>query len=469
MTMTAEEIFEVKAGLAVAKNKSLNFAICMGKSPAAIVVLLHKTRSADVLAREVKAQGETKKIAFGRLDVVGSVIELRCEDAVPTGIAKQVRLFLAANKMSFKVKAMDPTGATADAEDDDASAKPAATAQGAPAETQAQSPSDPVADPVADPGTTETTAVEEPSAQAKEWARIVETVTPQVSAFVQSGAEKAAQVGAIWQAAQTAAANGKIADAKAAVAKIMPVLKQPAAGSQPSTPTPDATTANPSATDPTDTVSRIEGALKAHVPRIQDVLKRLPSLKTEVLGLIAQARTAARAGDATAADALVQQLVALLDKTDSQQRDAGQGTAGVSAMKLGKARLEWPGVRSIALDGVATVKSEIRRVFAHRPDLASEVEAGLGRLDKAVGQINDDLARALDLVLNEQDAAKRAALARQVATLTRRFVTLTTTDPVISAIDGSLFAKGKLIVKPMVDKLDEILDALAQPAPETAA
>jgi hypothetical protein len=476
MPMTPEDIFEVKAGLAVAKNKTMNFAICMGKTPAEMVFVMHKTRSPDVLGRDVKSQGETKKIAFGTLDVAGSLVQLRCAEDVPTGIAKQARLFLNANKMSYKVIALDPAGKAADAEEDVTAAAPtggAGPAAQAPATPEvktetASTTAEPIAEAKTEAAQTTTEPILEPTDAQRDWARLAEEVNPLVLAYVNSGAEKADKVATIWKAAQAAAAGGKIPDARAAVDRIMPVLKQEKKPEQPATPTEQATTETKSEGDP-ELVDRIEAALKAMGARVQDAIKRLPSLKGEVLGMMAQARTLAKSGDASGADALVKRITTLLDRIDAQKEQAGQGAGGVSVKKLGQARIEWQGVRSVSLEGVATLKARIRKFFAGRPDLASRVENGLKTLDQAVGKLNEDLARMLDLVLNEADPAKRTALARDVAATARTFLNLTATDPVISVIDSSKFADGLMVVRPMADKLNEILDAVAQSATETAS
>ena len=125
-------------------------------------------------------------------------------------------------------------------------------------------------------------------------------------------------------------------------------------------------------------------------------------------------------------------------------------------------------MRASSLSAIATLKAAIRKTYAAYPEAASRVEAGLDRLDAAVGQLNEELATALDDVLNESDAGKRADKAKDVAALTRTFIDLARKDPVLSAIDGSVFMPGLSPIAPMIGKLNEVLAALGQTQAEAA-
>jgi ribosomal protein S20 len=215
--------------------------------------------------------------------------------------------------------------------------------------------------------------------------------------------------------------------------------------------------------------ARVESALKALLPRVQEALKRLPSLKSEMLGMMQEAREAAKAGNDAAATEAQRRLTVLLDKIEAQKGEAGQGAGGVSVMKLGKARIEWRDVRGMALADVGTLKTRIRSAFRTMPEQREAVEAGLKKLDDALAELNDELGVELDKILTESDAAKRAAMAKDVAATTRKFLKMTETHPVISAIDGTVYMPGIQVVKPLTKTLNDILDALAQKTPETAS
>ncbi len=195
------DIEELKASLATAKKRTMNFAICLGKTAETTVFMIHKTRAPDALARLAKAAGETQKIASGYIDVEGSKIQLRCIDGVPSGIAKRTRAFLAGHKMAFKVYALDPEGKMVEGGEDDEAQPPGTGTE-----------------------TSETTAAPQGNV---EWSKIATILGPRIEAYVVSGGEKAAAVTAAWQGANAAAAKGNLDDAKAVVARILPLLGEP--------------------------------------------------------------------------------------------------------------------------------------------------------------------------------------------------------------------------------------------------
>lgn len=139
-----------------------------------------------------------------------------------------------------------------------------------------------------------------------------------------------------------------------------------------------------------------------------------------------------------------------------------QPPGGVSAMKLGMARLDWIGVRETALRDVSKLQGNIREAFAAQPEASKAVEAGITRLGMTIHRISEDLNDELDDVLNQSDPAKRANLARDAAATARGFLKLVDNDPVISAIDGTVYMPDISVVKPMKKSLNAILGALGQ-------
>lgn len=213
------------------------------------------------------------------------------------------------------------------------------------------------------------------------------------------------------------------------------------------------------AVDAPATAEDTEARLNALRPRIQTALAAFPSLKSDLARAVQQAKSR---NDAEAVKAGFEQLEEILSKAEGSLKDAGQGTADVSVKKLGQARLEWRNVRQSALKSVTTLKDNIRQAYSDYPDLTQQVDKSLTRLDGAVSQLSDELGEALDEVLSETDAAKRAEKARDVANLTRKFITYTSSDPVLSSIDGTVFLPGVAVIQPMVDKLGDLLNALGQ-------
>jgi hypothetical protein len=131
-----EAIEEVKALLAVARKRQVNFGLCLGSDPEDTVLVLHRMKSPDVLARQAKKEGSTNKVAQGSIEVQGKVVQLSCTDDPPAGTAKRLKRFLATvAKMKFAVRLVDASGAVLDEDLDDDDAQ-AASEAGASAQDQ---------------------------------------------------------------------------------------------------------------------------------------------------------------------------------------------------------------------------------------------------------------------------------------------------------------------------------------------
>ncbi len=109
--MESEAIEEVKALLAVARKRPVNFGLCLGSDPEDTVLVLHRMKSPEILARQAKKEGSTNKIALGVVDVQGKVAHLSCAEEPPAGTAKRLKKFLAnVVKMKLAVRLVDASG-----------------------------------------------------------------------------------------------------------------------------------------------------------------------------------------------------------------------------------------------------------------------------------------------------------------------------------------------------------------------
>lgn len=110
MPMSAEDLDELRALLAVAKKRPMNFAICMGKKPEDTIFVLHRMKAPEILGRQAKKDGDTPKVTFGVVEVKGKKALLTCQSDIPAGIAKATKKFLTVNKMAMKITVLDAAG-----------------------------------------------------------------------------------------------------------------------------------------------------------------------------------------------------------------------------------------------------------------------------------------------------------------------------------------------------------------------
>ncbi|MCB1341283.1 MAG: hypothetical protein KDK24_09505 [Pseudooceanicola sp.] len=110
--MSKDAIKALRSDIAEARKRPVNFGVCMGKKPDATVLMTHKSKNAESLAREAKKQGETVKTACGVLEIDGTKMNFTCTDEPPTGFAKSLKGFLkSAGLTSLKVRILSTDGA----------------------------------------------------------------------------------------------------------------------------------------------------------------------------------------------------------------------------------------------------------------------------------------------------------------------------------------------------------------------
>lgn len=93
MGRTEADIKEIKAMIAVAKQKSVNVGICLGKTPDSLEIKMDRNRSPGALGRDAKAAGDTAKVAVGTMTVDSKTVTVMCEDKPPTGLDRQLKNF----------------------------------------------------------------------------------------------------------------------------------------------------------------------------------------------------------------------------------------------------------------------------------------------------------------------------------------------------------------------------------------
>ena len=101
----------LRSHIADARKRPMNFGVCLGKKPDATVLVCHKSRASEILAREARKAGETVKTASGILEVDGSKLNFTCLEDPPTGFAKTLKGFIkAAGLSSLKVRILSVDG-----------------------------------------------------------------------------------------------------------------------------------------------------------------------------------------------------------------------------------------------------------------------------------------------------------------------------------------------------------------------
>jgi len=93
----------------LSRKQPLPFAFNPGKTDDEHYFALHRRRPAAVLGKAAKSEGAGTKAAFGSCTVDGRVMQLTCEVVVPA-MAKKLKKFLKANKITLNVEILDADG-----------------------------------------------------------------------------------------------------------------------------------------------------------------------------------------------------------------------------------------------------------------------------------------------------------------------------------------------------------------------
>lgn len=148
---------DVKRLIKLTKQGPLPFAYNPGGTKGDDYFAMHKTRKAEQLGQEAKKNGAGAKAAFGQAELNGKVLELRCVKVVPA-MARTLKKFLKANKVTLNVRIMDENGTVLEEDIEDLPDDPDLMGDAAPA------PDGATAQPDTQPTATETPAPEQADA-----------------------------------------------------------------------------------------------------------------------------------------------------------------------------------------------------------------------------------------------------------------------------------------------------------------
>lgn len=203
-----------------------------------------------------------------------------------------------------------------------------------------------------------------------------------------------------------------------------------------------------------------DAAYSVTAERVSELVAQGHSKAAALEGALAKCSTVAETGDVARAIAALAKVDGVLDGLAPEQKAGGENVGGISLVKLGIARVEWPKVQSSSHAALRDVQSAIQAAYAPFPSEAAKVAAAVGTLDGVIDTLNDTLKDQLDDVYNAQDDAERAKTVAVVRKTVSAFKTFVETDPVAKAVDGNSFAPGTSVMGAVQKNLSAMMTAL---------
>ncbi len=171
---------------------------------------------------------------------------------------------------------------------------------------------------------------------------------------------------------------------------------------------------------------------------------RIQSLVSAIKELLAKKESGQLAQAGQVLDELADALAAAAGKPPPS---GSNRSSGVSLVRLGKARLEWIGIRNTAIQDIARLKSVIAEEYKDDVEQASQLSIALAMLDHKISELEASLPEELDAILNAEVEArtKLVGIARATMAKLQQFLT---TDPVMLCIDDNEVIPGVFIRAP---------------------
>ena len=402
MPMEADALSDLKSLIAAARRGPLAFGVCMGKKPEETVMLLHRTKSAEVLGKSAKKQVETAKVAFGEIEVSGKKASLTCHEDPPPGIARSLKLFFSKTvEMPLKVILLSANGAVLESDGDD-DADDTAEAGAAPANAPAAEAAAPDNNPLLNDLKTRARAL-------------------------------AGQIGAV----SDADARAKLADA---LKKIIALLNAGNAGSaEPgleklealaaryATPAP----ANAPAAPQHDPWPATRAGLE---PRVLAALKANHPEATKIRAVWGFAVEKADAGDIASALKAAERLAPLLDAPTAA---AAPDVPPQNVVAFQRSRLMWIDAKRAMKSDLGKFRAAVDQQSADDEDQSEILSAVDGLVDQ-FDAFDDALEDVLDQITNTAEGNARSGLKRQAAAAIGRYLD-TLDTPFFKIIDENPF------------------------------
>ncbi|MCV2870227.1 hypothetical protein OEW28_16495 [Defluviimonas sp. WL0002] len=115
-----------------------------------------------------------------------------------------------------------------------------------------------------------------------------------------------------------------------------------------------------------------------------------------------------------------------------------EGAGRVSFVELQKLRLSWDKCRKDVIRQVDSLEAKIVAHFKDAED-AREVAETATKLQSVLENIDESLLDTLDAALNADDPKERADLQREAGAITRDYIALLDSDPILLMIDDNPF------------------------------
>lgn len=401
MPMDTDALAELKSLIAAARRAPLSFGVCLGKKPEDTVMLLHRTKSAEVLGKSAKKQGDTAKVAFGEIEVSGKKASLTCHEDPPPGIARGLKLFFGGTVgMQLKVILLSANGEELESdgeEDADGVAESGSTA----AMADAQPDTPPATDADA----------EALKARARTLAgQIVTIADADAKAKLTDALRK---IIGLLNAGDTGSAGPGLEKLEALAARFAGAPAQPAAAAAQASPWPAAK-------------SRLEplvlAALKANHPEAAKI--------RTIWGFAVEK---ADSGDTASAMKAAERLAPLLNAPAAAAADAPPR----NVVAFQRSRLLWIDAKRGMKGDLDIFRAAVAQQSAEDDD-QSDILAAVDGLVKEFDAFDSTLEEVLDQITNTDEGPDRSSLKKQAETAISRYLN-TLETPFFKSIDENPF------------------------------
>ncbi|MEX0369593.1 MAG: hypothetical protein AB3N09_03120 [Tateyamaria sp.] len=136
----------------------------------------------------------------------------------------------------------------------------------------------------------------------------------------------------------------------------------------------------------------------------------------------------------------------------------GDGTSGTYPVQLQKMRVAWDGARKQASRDLQKLEKSIVATFANEPELVQVAEIARG-MSASLDRLDASLIDCLDDALSAEDPNARESHSAKAAKITRQYIGILDTDPVLKIVEDNPFVPVK-ITTPMREALQDLSGVL---------